>query len=108
MCETSRRDSAPPALSPVSTAVPPRLLSKAQAAQYLGLTPRGFDRWRKDGRIPNALPGTSRWDRTAIDASIDALSQLGGMRAAPMPPQPEVDPLEEWRKKRDERRNRRG
>ena len=82
----------------------PRLLTKSQAAQYLGLTPRGFDRWRKDGRIPNALPGTSRWDRTAIDASIDALSQLGSLRAAPMPPQPEVDPLEEWRKKRDDRR----
>ncbi|GJE51807.1 hypothetical protein GOFOIKOB_4871 [Methylobacterium tardum] len=102
MRKADRRDLA------AHTALPPRLLSKIQAAQYLGLTPRGFDRWRKDGRIPNPLPGTARWDRNAIDSAIDALSQLGSLRASTPIPQPEADPLEEWRKKRDERRNRRG
>ena len=84
----------------------PRLLSKQQAATYCGLSPAAFDRWRKDGRMPNAIPGSARWDRVAIDLA-NTLSKLGKMSDTVEAPKPEADPLDEWRNKREERRNKR-
>jgi predicted DNA-binding transcriptional regulator AlpA len=54
----------------------PRLISRADAATYCGLTLSGFDDWVRSGRLPKALAGTRRWDRKAIDAALDRLSGL--------------------------------
>ena len=56
--------------------VAPRLLSKAQAAAYCGLSTAGFDAWRRKGSIPAPLAGTARWDRKALDAALDRMSGL--------------------------------
>ena len=54
----------------------PRLLTRPQAAAYCGLSPAGFSMWIKQGRLPGPIAGTSRWDLKAIDAALDALSNL--------------------------------
>lgn len=84
-----------------------RLLTKEQAAAYCGQTIRSFDRLRNLGRLPNRVDGTLRWDRRALDLAIDDLSR-GAKRASAATAVPEepTDPLEAWRKKRDDRRNR--
>ena len=53
-----------------------RLLSKALAASYCAVSPARFDRWRKDGMMPDPLPGTARWDRLDIDAAIEGLKKV--------------------------------
>jgi len=55
----------------------PRLISKAEAAKYCGLSPAGYDAWQKAGKVPGPLPGTHRYDRRAIDAALDRHSGLG-------------------------------
>lgn len=57
-------------------AIEPRLLSKADAAAYCGLTPGGYDAWVKAGRLPGPIAGTHRYDKKAIDAALDRLSGL--------------------------------
>lgn len=79
-----------------SPTLAPRLLSKARAAAYCGLSPARFDRWRKDGMMPGPLPGTSRWDRAEIDAAIENLKALGKVTAPAPPPPVEEDPLAAW------------
>jgi hypothetical protein len=78
-------------ISRSDSVLPPRALSKAQAAAYLGLTPGGFVSWIRAGRIPRALPGTHRWDRVALDRALDKMSgilvEVGG---------PELSPLQKW------------
>ncbi len=54
-----------------------RLLTRDQAAAYCGLSPQGFSRWVKIGRLPRALLGTARWDLRAIDAALDGASGNG-------------------------------
>lgn len=65
-------------------------LTRAEAAAYLGMSPRTFRRRLKEGRLPAANPATGTWEvatlarlmgrgpskdtlRDAIDATIDAL-----------------------------------
>lgn len=91
----------PAALRPGEVAVilAPRLLSKALAASYCDVSPARFDRWRKDGMMPDPLPGTARWDRIDIDAAIEDLKKLGKLKgpAKAASPQPtEEDPLAAW------------
>jgi hypothetical protein len=54
----------------------PRLMTGGEAAAYLGLTPASFSKWAADGRAPKPLPGTRRWDRKAIDLSLDKSSGI--------------------------------
>lgn len=54
--------------------LPPRLLSRQQAAAYCGLSARSFSDWVAKGRMPQPLPQTSRWDLRAIDSAIDLMS----------------------------------
>lgn len=97
----------PPAAAPlpvslrpgeVAVILAPRLLSKALAASYCDVTPARFDRWRKDGMMPDPLPGTARWDRVDIDAAIEDLKKLGKLTAPPKaaPAPVEEDPLAAW------------
>ncbi len=59
-----------------SNCLAPRLVTRAEAAAYCGLSPQGFSAWVRIGRLPASLPGTSRWDLKAIDAALDSLSGI--------------------------------
>lgn len=54
-----------------------RGLTKEEAAEYCGCqTLAAFDQWRAKGIVPDAIPGTNRWDRKAIDLALDAASGI--------------------------------
>lgn len=73
-----------PSIEPQAEAAPlaPRVLTKAQAAAYCSLTESGFEHWVATGKLPGAMKGTRRWDRTAIDLALDRLSGFGGINSA--------------------------
>jgi hypothetical protein len=54
---------------------PPRGMSRAQAALYVGVSPSMFDMMVKDGRMPGPKLINSRtvWDRFALDRAFEAL-----------------------------------
>ncbi len=54
----------------------PRLLTKKQAAAYLGASPATFAKWVLAGIIPSALSITRKWDKKALDAALDKISCL--------------------------------
>lgn len=56
-------------------AYPPRGLSRAEAARYVGVGPTLFDEMVGDGRMPRPKCVNSRtiWDRIALDISFTAL-----------------------------------
>jgi DNA-binding transcriptional MerR regulator len=54
----------------------PRLMDRETAAAYLGVSVWQLDDWRREGLIPEYLPGTKRFDRSAIDRRLDELSGL--------------------------------
>ncbi len=91
--------------SPLPPGLLPRWLSRVQAAAYLGVSPRIFDEERKAGRWPAGEPrGLSatkrslRWDRLALDAASDRLSNRGGGTPSTGPhPTPE-EAMAEWAK----------
>jgi len=66
-----------------------RGLRREEAAEYLSLSPAGFDAWIAAGRIPGPIPGTKRWDRKAIDLALDRASRLESL-----------SPFEEWKRGR--------
>jgi predicted DNA-binding transcriptional regulator AlpA len=74
----------------------PRILSKADAAAYCGLTEAGFDGWIRTGKLPPAMPGTRRWDKVAVDQAIDRLS--GVSRDVLVDPAEQAE--REWRARR--------
>lgn len=47
-----------------------RLITKAQAAEYCGLSTQGFSNWVDCGKVPGPLPETRRWDRKALDLAL--------------------------------------
>ena len=55
--------------------LPPRGLSRAQAAEYIGVSTTKFDQLVKDGRmpVPKCIDGRRVWDRTRVDAAFSAL-----------------------------------
>jgi hypothetical protein len=53
-----------------------RLLTREEAAAYCRLSPQGFSRWVKMGRMPGPIASTARWDLRAIDAALDSLSGI--------------------------------
>jgi hypothetical protein len=72
--------------------VTPRVLTKAQAAEYCGCaTLNAFDAWRAKGIVPPAIPGTTRWDRKALDAALDRAS---GLTITPSDP---LTPYQRWK-----------
>lgn len=72
----------------------PRLLSRSQAAEYCGPSPRSFSDWVAKGRLPPPLPQTARWDLRVIDQAIDRMS--GVSTDQPLP-------LDAWRANRARR-----
>ncbi len=56
--------------------LPPRGLSRRQAAEYVGISPSFFDQLVADGRMPKPVGINSRtlWDLRALDLAFDRLS----------------------------------
>lgn len=54
----------------------PRLLSRAEAAAYCGYSPEHFSRLVAKGLFPAALPRIKRWDKAAIDRTLNELSGI--------------------------------
>ena len=57
--------------------LPPRGLSRVQAAEYIGIGPTKFDEMVDDGRMPKPkrIDGRTVWDRIKIDAAFAALGE---------------------------------
>jgi predicted DNA-binding transcriptional regulator AlpA len=57
--------------------LPPRGLSRVEAAAYVGISPSLFDMMIKDGRMPGPKRINSRavWDRIKLDLAFDALPE---------------------------------
>jgi hypothetical protein len=72
-----------------------RLMTGATAAAYCDLTPGTFANWVAAGRLPQPLPGTRRWDRRAIDSTLDKLSGLTPSIV------PDDDPFEAWEREHE-------
>lgn len=63
---------------PLPLSLPPRGLSREQAAAYCGCESlSAFDDWVRRKLVPGPMKGTHRWDRKALDAALDRLSGLG-------------------------------
>ncbi len=62
--------------SPLPPSLPPRGLSRVQAAAYIGVSPTLFDQMVEDGRMPPPTRINARtiWDRRKVDAAFSALS----------------------------------
>ena len=61
--------------SPLPHSLPPRGLSREQAAAYVGISPSLFDSLVKDGRMPapKRINARTVWDRLQLDAAFAAL-----------------------------------
>jgi predicted DNA-binding transcriptional regulator AlpA len=61
------------------TSLPPRGLSRLQAAAYIGVSATLFDEMVGDGRMPPPVRINSRvlWDRLQLDEAFAALSDDG-------------------------------
>ena len=57
------------------SSLPPRGLSRAQAAAYVGISPTLFDEMVADGRMPKPVRINARtvWDRLKLDEAFAAL-----------------------------------
>jgi predicted DNA-binding transcriptional regulator AlpA len=55
--------------------LPPRGLSRAQAAEYIGVGVTKFDELVNDGRMPKPkrIDGRTVWDRVSLDEAFAAL-----------------------------------
>lgn len=55
--------------------IEPRGLSRAEAANYVGVSPSMFDQMVKDGRMPQPKRINSRtvWDRRRLDDAFEEL-----------------------------------
>lgn len=78
----------------MSSGIQPRVLSRDDAARYCGCeTTRAFDEWVKKGIVPRPIPGTTKWDRLAIDDALD--------RFRTSSPTMQADPYEAWKAERN-------
>jgi hypothetical protein len=73
---------------------PPRLVSKAEAARYCGVTPATYAKWVLEGIVPPSLPIIGKYDMRALNAALDRLS---GIKAT----EHSEDSFEVWKRGRD-------
>ncbi|WP_105403443.1 AlpA family transcriptional regulator [Neorhizobium sp. T7_12] len=66
----------------------PRLIGRKEASAYLGIAESTFSMWVATHKMPQAVAGTRKWDKKAIDARLDELSGLT--------PADAEDPYEKW------------
>ena len=59
----------------IAVASPRRVLRRVDAALYVGVSPRKFDQWVADGRMPKPahVDGVVLWDIRQLDLAIDSL-----------------------------------
>jgi predicted DNA-binding transcriptional regulator AlpA len=64
-----------PRISLLPPSLPPRGLSRLQAAEYIGVSPSKFDELVRDARMPKPKRIDSRtvWDRNQLDEHFAAL-----------------------------------
>ncbi len=67
------------AISLLPPSLPPRGLSRVQAAEYIGVGVTKFDEMVADGRMPQPKRIDSRavWDRVKLDEAFAALGENG-------------------------------
>lgn len=75
---TIEKDRAPRA-SALPMSLPPRGLSRVEAAEYIGISPSLFDEMVDDFRMPKPRMLNKRrvWDRIELDRSFDRLPHDG-------------------------------
>jgi predicted DNA-binding transcriptional regulator AlpA len=63
------------ALKQLPLSLPPRGLSRCEAAAYVGVSPSLFDQMVKDGRMPQPKRINNRtvWDRHRLDVAFEVL-----------------------------------
>jgi predicted DNA-binding transcriptional regulator AlpA len=71
-----------------------RLLKRAEAASYCGVSAQTFTNWVNRRILPDAIPGTNRWDIKAIDAALDGYAGITTQSE-------QKSALEIWRMKRE-------
>lgn len=54
----------------------PRLLTKSQAAEYLGYSVSRFGELVSEGKFSPPITGTTRWDKKKLDMDLDRLSGI--------------------------------
>jgi predicted DNA-binding transcriptional regulator AlpA len=61
------------------SSLPPRGLSRVQAAAYIGVSPSTFDKMVADGTMPSPkkMRGRVVWDRKRVDWCFDAFDDSG-------------------------------
>lgn len=84
-----------PSPAPAANDNYPPIMTRAEAAEMCGLTPRGFDSWVRRGIVPTTISGTRRWSRDAI------LTRLSGTADVDA----ELSPYERQKAERNARKN---
>jgi hypothetical protein len=70
-------------ISLLPASLPPRGISRAQAAEYIGVGCSKFDELVRDGRMPKPkrIDGRTIWDRPKLDEAFAALDDDGAASA---------------------------
>lgn len=71
-------------LKPDPLAYPPRGMTRDEAARYMGMSPRTFDKLVADRRMPppKRIDGLTLWDRISLDAAFaDIPTEKNGLQA---------------------------
>jgi excisionase family DNA binding protein len=65
--------------SVLPASLPPRGLSRVQAAEYVGVSPSTFDKMVTNGEMPapKRIGGRVIWDRKQLDCAFDAFDDSG-------------------------------
>jgi excisionase family DNA binding protein len=65
--------------SALPASLPPRGLSRVQAAEYVGVSPSTFDKMVAAGEMPapKRIRARTLWDRKALDCAFDAFDHGG-------------------------------
>lgn len=73
------------AVSCLPPSLPPRGLSRVQAAEYVGIGATKFDELVNDGRMPKPkrIDGRKVWDRVQLDEAFAALNDEGATKPNP-------------------------
>ena len=87
--ERACRGAGPSTYADLQSRHSPRLATRAEVAQYCGLSDRTVGDWVAKSLLPPPLPGTNRWDLKAVDQHLDRLS---GLTTADR----ESDPFDAW------------
>jgi excisionase family DNA binding protein len=68
-----------PRHSALAASLPPRGLSRVQAAEYVGVSPSTFDKMVAAGEMParKRIRARTLWDRKALDCAFDAFDDGG-------------------------------